>query len=65
MADRLAQVSGHITNTYGRGLLAGEVAIITGEHCLEGFTVHFAALGLQVKTNSVSSQVPVRYDLWL
>lgn len=30
MADRLHQVSGHITNTYGRGLLAGEVAIITG-----------------------------------
>ncbi|KAG5338533.1 3-oxoacyl-[acyl-carrier-protein] reductase [Termitomyces sp. T112] len=30
MASRLAQVSGHITNTYGRGLLAGEVAIITG-----------------------------------
>lgn len=32
MADRLAQVSGHITNTYGRGLLAGEVAIITGKY---------------------------------
>ncbi|EPS99658.1 hypothetical protein FOMPIDRAFT_1024125 [Fomitopsis schrenkii] len=31
MATRLAQVSGHLTNTYGRGLLAGEVAIITGE----------------------------------
>jgi len=30
MSNRLAQVSGHITNTYGRGLLAGEVAIITG-----------------------------------
>ncbi|KAF4566564.1 hypothetical protein EYR40_004597 [Pleurotus pulmonarius] len=30
MADRLSQVSGHLTNTYGRGLLAGEVAIITG-----------------------------------
>ncbi|KAF9491587.1 short-chain dehydrogenase/reductase SDR [Pleurotus eryngii] len=30
MADRLFQVSGHLTNTYGRGLLAGEVAIITG-----------------------------------
>jgi len=30
MSERLAQVSGHITNTYGRGLLAGEVAIITG-----------------------------------
>jgi 3-oxoacyl-[acyl-carrier protein] reductase len=26
----LKQVSGHITNSYGRGLLAGEVAIITG-----------------------------------
>ncbi|KAF9007879.1 hypothetical protein BDQ17DRAFT_1539628 [Cyathus striatus] len=30
MADRLAQVSGHISNTHGRGLLAGEVAIVTG-----------------------------------
>ncbi|PCH33176.1 short-chain dehydrogenase/reductase SDR [Wolfiporia cocos MD-104 SS10] len=30
MAERLTQVSGHLTNTYGRGLLAGEVAIITG-----------------------------------
>ncbi|KAF9445607.1 NAD(P)-binding protein [Macrolepiota fuliginosa MF-IS2] len=30
MADRLAQVSGHLSNTHGRGLLAGEVAIITG-----------------------------------
>ncbi|KAF8972540.1 hypothetical protein BDZ97DRAFT_1901118 [Flammula alnicola] len=30
MSNRLSQVSGHITNTYGRGLLAGEVAIITG-----------------------------------
>lgn len=30
MASRLLQVSGHITNTHRRGLLAGEVAIITG-----------------------------------
>ena len=30
MSNRLAQVSGHVTNTYGRGLLAEEVAIITG-----------------------------------
>ncbi|KAH7330700.1 short-chain dehydrogenase/reductase SDR [Rhizoctonia solani] len=30
MASRLAQVSGHITNSSSRGLLAGEVAIITG-----------------------------------
>ncbi|KAI0078535.1 short-chain dehydrogenase/reductase SDR [Panus rudis PR-1116 ss-1] len=29
-AQRLSQVSGHLTNTYSRGLLAGEVAIITG-----------------------------------
>ncbi|KAH9920318.1 uncharacterized protein B0H18DRAFT_1024814 [Fomitopsis serialis] len=34
MADRLAQVSGHLTNTYGRGLLVGEVAIITGDAAL-------------------------------
>ena len=31
MSDRLSQVSGHLSNTHGRGLLAGEVAIITGE----------------------------------
>ncbi|KAF7982418.1 hypothetical protein HWV62_28535 [Athelia sp. TMB] len=30
MADRLTQISGHLSNTHGRGLLAGEVAIITG-----------------------------------
>ncbi len=42
MADRLAQVSGHVTNAYGRGLLAGEVAIITGEYILNP---HSASLG--------------------
>ncbi|KAG2031344.1 hypothetical protein BDR03DRAFT_928113 [Suillus americanus] len=30
MASRLAQVSGHLSNAHGRGLLSGEVAIITG-----------------------------------
>jgi len=30
MSNRLAQVSGHVTNSHGRGLLDGEVAIITG-----------------------------------
>ncbi|KAF8337692.1 hypothetical protein F5887DRAFT_1240473 [Amanita rubescens] len=30
MAGRLTQVTKHLTNTYGRGLLAGEVVIITG-----------------------------------
>ncbi|KAJ8593312.1 NAD(P)-binding protein [Rhizopogon salebrosus TDB-379] len=30
MASRLAQVSDHISNAHGRGLLSGEVAIITG-----------------------------------
>ncbi|OBZ79491.1 3-oxoacyl-[acyl-carrier-protein] reductase FabG [Grifola frondosa] len=30
MSDRLAQVAGHISNSHSRGLLAGEVAIVTG-----------------------------------
>ncbi|TFK47969.1 short-chain dehydrogenase/reductase SDR [Heliocybe sulcata] len=30
MAERLTQISGHLTNSYSRGLLAGEVAIVTG-----------------------------------
>ncbi len=30
MADRLAQVAGHLSATHSRGLLNGEVAIITG-----------------------------------
>ncbi|KAJ7744191.1 hypothetical protein B0H16DRAFT_1560442 [Mycena metata] len=30
MSDRLAQVSQHLSSTHGRGLFAGEVAIITG-----------------------------------
>ncbi|KAI0318014.1 short-chain dehydrogenase/reductase SDR [Amylostereum chailletii] len=30
MSDRLAQISGHLSNNHSRGLLAGEVAIITG-----------------------------------
>ena len=33
MADRLSQVAGHLSNTYGRGLLKDEVAIITGVYC--------------------------------
>jgi hypothetical protein len=30
MSDRLGQISGHLSNNFGRGLLNGEVAIITG-----------------------------------
>ena len=30
MSSRLNQVSGHLSNSAGRGLLNGEVAIITG-----------------------------------
>ena len=30
MADRLSQVSGHLSNKFPRGLVAGEVVIITG-----------------------------------
>ena len=45
MADRLAQVSGHLTNTYGRGLLVGEVAIITGELLARVYVhVHYTLL---------------------
>jgi len=29
MSQRISQISGHLTNSAGRGLLAGEVAIIT------------------------------------
>jgi 3-oxoacyl-[acyl-carrier protein] reductase len=32
MADRLSQVAGHLSGNYNRGLLNGEVAIITGEY---------------------------------
>ena len=31
MADRLAQIKGHLTNTYESGLLNGEVVIVTGK----------------------------------
>ena len=31
MAARLSQVSNHLSTSFGRGLLAGEVAIITGQ----------------------------------
>lgn len=31
MSERLSQISGHLSNSYGSGLLAGEVAIITGK----------------------------------
>jgi len=30
MSQRISQISGHLTNTWGRGLLNDEVAIITG-----------------------------------
>lgn len=37
MANRLAQVTAHITNSFGRGLLVGEVAIITGTSLIGAF----------------------------
>lgn len=30
MSDRLKQVASHLTNSYPKGLLAGEVVIVTG-----------------------------------
>jgi len=48
MAGRLAQVSGHLSNAYGRGLLSGEVTIITGEFVLY-YTI-FVGLDTDVAT---------------
>jgi len=30
MAERLAQIQGHLTNTFPKGLLSGKTAIVTG-----------------------------------
>lgn len=63
MASRLAQVSGHISNAYGRGLLAGEVAIITGAyytqpppHARAALTTTSSASRSRTGTSGVSSQ---------
>lgn len=55
MADRLGQVFGHITNTYGRGLLAGEVAIITGEPSSE-VTCAYVPSAVWYSTGSIALQ---------
>jgi 3-oxoacyl-[acyl-carrier protein] reductase len=41
-SQRLAQITGHISNSLGRGLLAGEVAIVTG--AAQGIGKHTALL---------------------
>lgn len=35
MAERLKQLSGHLSKSYSKGLLAGEVVIVTGTHGLQ------------------------------
>ncbi|KIL61787.1 hypothetical protein M378DRAFT_187487 [Amanita muscaria Koide BX008] len=58
MANRLAQVAGHITNTHGRGLLAGEVAIITGTFCGIGKSTAllFAKEGAKVVASDIDQK---------
>lgn len=41
MADRLSQVAGHLSNSHSRGLLADEVAIVTGKELPIVKAVHF------------------------
>ncbi|KAG1723272.1 hypothetical protein EDB19DRAFT_1834657 [Suillus lakei] len=45
MASRLAQVSGHLSNAHGRGLLSGEVAIITGGGQARSFVLEGEGIG--------------------
>ncbi|KAG6910613.1 hypothetical protein DXG01_009122 [Tephrocybe rancida] len=54
MASRLAQVSGHVSNTHGRGLLAGEVAIITGES--KSAALLFAKEGAKVVVSDIDEK---------
>ncbi|KAG1908836.1 uncharacterized protein F5891DRAFT_1180400 [Suillus fuscotomentosus] len=49
MANRLAQVSGHLSNAHGRGLLSGEVAIITGSGQARSFGIGRSAALLFAK----------------
>ncbi|KAG2135139.1 hypothetical protein DEU56DRAFT_738168 [Suillus clintonianus] len=58
MANRLAQVSGHLSNAHGRGLLSGEVAIITGERYGIGRSASllFAKEGAKVVVSDIDAK---------
>ena len=36
MADRLKQISGHLSGSYPKGLLSGEVVVVTGAFLMNG-----------------------------
>jgi hypothetical protein len=40
-SERLQQVANHLSNSYGRGLLNGEVAIITGSFLVSSIGAPF------------------------
>ncbi|KAG2072974.1 NAD(P)-binding protein, partial [Suillus decipiens] len=58
MASRLAQVSGHLSNAHGRGLLSGEVAIITGggQGIGRSASLLFAKEGAKVVVSDIDAQ---------
>ncbi|KAG2338814.1 NAD(P)-binding protein [Suillus weaverae] len=57
MASRLAQVSGHLSNAHGRGLLSGEVAIITGEFGIgRSAALLFAKEGAKVVVSDIDAK---------
>jgi hypothetical protein len=41
-SERLQQVANHLSNSYGRGLLNGEVAIITGSFLVSSIGAPFS-----------------------
>lgn len=61
MATRLSQISGHLTNSAGRGLIADEVVIITGEFvCSSQFpSINLIRVALKVLLRQVFQYVMV------
>jgi len=58
MSDRLSQVSGHLSNNHPRGLLVGEVAIITGagQGIGKSCAVLFAKEGAKVVVSDIDAK---------
>lgn len=58
MANRISQISGHLSNSYSRGLLAGEVAIITGKQDPTAAAAYY----LGGSSTDIGMQVLARYE---